>query len=421
MPRRYVVLASGGRDSTVLLHAMAELSPELSAPVVVLHFDHGLAATSVEWARGVGCSAEELGLAYFVERLELPPGGAAETRAREARYERLAAWMEAEDCCLSAHHGDDQAETFLLQALRGAGPAGLAGMPAHASFGRGWLARPLLEFTRDDLAAWARARGLSWIEDPANRDLEVPRNHLRHEVWPRITAHWPAAARTLARSARLAAQNAALVEEIAAEDLARLGAASADRLPIGALAELGPARRRALLRHWLAGRGFAPPTEAGLARLERGFIMRDPGARAVFSWPGAEGRRFRDMLHVFAPLPEAPAEPIPLSPGTCVELGALGRVGLVADRGGGLGPAAARDTLSLRFRGGGERLRPPGSVHRRTLKNLLQESSVLPWMRFRLPLLYVNGVLAAVGGVTIAAEFAGEGWTFAWEQAPPIQ
>ncbi|MGH8271521.1 MAG: tRNA lysidine(34) synthetase TilS, partial [Gammaproteobacteria bacterium] len=274
VPARYVVLASGGCDSTVLLHAMAELAGELAVPIVVLHFDHGLAAESAEWARKVERMAADLGFACFVERLELAPGGAAETRAREARYARLAEWMQPGDCCLAAQHGDDQAETFLLQALRGAGPAGLAGMPAFARFGSGWLARPLLDFSRAELAGWAEVRGLDWIEDPANDDLTVPRNRLRHEVWPRIVAHWPAAVRTLARSAQLAAQSAALAEEIAAEDLARLNAEQADRLPIEALLALSLPRRRALLRHWLAGRGFALPAETQLAELERGFIAR---------------------------------------------------------------------------------------------------------------------------------------------------
>ena len=264
VPTRYVVLASGGCDSTVLLHAMAELAADLPAPIVVLHFDHGLCAASSKWACKVKRMAADLGLTCFVEHLELAPGGAAETRAREVRYARLAAWMSPADCCLSAHHGDDQAETFLLQALRGSGPAGLAGMPALAQFGGGWLARPLLGFTRAELANWAEARELVWIEDPANRDLNVPRNRLRHDVWPRIVEHWPAAARTLARSAQLAAQGAALAAEIAAEDLARLDAGEADRLPIDALLAMSLPRRRALLRHWLGnGRGFALPTAAG--------------------------------------------------------------------------------------------------------------------------------------------------------------
>ncbi|MGH8160723.1 MAG: tRNA lysidine(34) synthetase TilS [Gammaproteobacteria bacterium] len=422
VPRRYVVLASGGGDSTVLLHAMAALRDEFPAPVVALHFDHGLAEDSPLWRAAVEAQAEALGIEFYLEKLNLDVrGGAIETRARAARYGRLREWMQADDCCLTAHHGDDQAETFLLQALRGAGPAGLAAMPALARFGRGWLGRPLLGFTRAELRVWVEARELDWIEDPANATFSVPRNRLRHRVWPEVVAAWPAAARTLGRSAALAAEAAALIEEVAAEDLARQGGEATDRLPVAALLALSEPRRRALLRHWLSRRGFEVPDAAKLRELEHEFILRDPGARAVLRFGQAEVRRFRGHLFVLRPLPQPTAGFVRIVPGDYLDLGRLGRVGVMTDAAGPLAEGVAERELALGFRAGGETLHPAGSAHHRALKKLLQEGDILPWMRFRLPLLYVDGVLAAVGGVTMAAEFAGRGWRFDWRDAPPIR
>ncbi|MGH8274924.1 MAG: tRNA lysidine(34) synthetase TilS [Gammaproteobacteria bacterium] len=421
-PRRYVVLASGGGDSTVLLHAMAEIAGRLPAPVVVLHFDHGLAENSGAWEKAVREQVAALGIECFTEALHLDAdGGAVETRARTARYARLRTWMSPEDCCLTAHHADDQAETFLLQALRGTGPAGLAAMPVLARFGPGWLGRPLLDFTRSELRAWAESRGLAWIEDPGNASLSAPRNRLRHRVWPEIAAAWPAVARTLGRSAALAAEAAALIEEVATEDLDRLGGKDTDHLPVVALVELSVPRRRALLRHWLRRRGFQVPEAAKLLEAEREFILRDPGARATLRVGEDEIRRFRGQLYALQPLPTPPTEAIALVPGEYVNLGRLGQAGLIADPAGPLASIAGTGELRLRFRIGGETIRPAGSAHHRALKKLLQERSILPWMRFRMPLLYVNGALAAVAGVTHAEEFAGKGWRFDWHGAPVIQ
>lgn len=419
--RRYVALVSGGRDSVALMHALASVRRQLPAPLVVLHFDHGIAADSGAWQAFTRAQAGALGLPFFSERLSVGRGGALETRARAARYRRLAEWMREGDCCISAHHADDQAETFLLQALRGCGPAGLAAMPATASFGPGWLVRPLLQWTRSELAAWAAERDLHWVQDPGNLDLAAPRNWLRARVWPPIAARWPAAAHTLSRSAQLAAEAASVLEEIAGEDLGRIAAPGADRLPVAALLTLRAARRRNLLRAWLRARGVPLPSATTLAAIEHDYVMHDPGAKARLGWPGGEVRRFRNMLHALVPLPEPPLAPVALVPGRFADLGDIGSAGLVRRPQGRLGPAVAGAALELRFRTGGERVRLPGADHRRALKKLLQEAGILPWMRGRLPLLFVDGELAAVPGVAVAERFAGTGWEFVWKRAPAVR
>ncbi len=417
-PTRYVALVSGGRDSTVLLHALAGTREALRAPVAVLHFDHGLAIEAREWRERVAAEAHRAGLPFFSESLGLTPGGAVETRARAARYTRLAQWMSPGDCCLSAHHANDQAETFLLQALRGTGPAGLAAMPGLVRFGAGWLGRPLLAWTREELADWASAHGLEWVEDPGNRDLSAPRNWLRHRIWPAIVEHWPAAAKTLARSAELAAQSDALATDIAKEDLARLDSAAGDRLPAAGLRALSRPRRCNVVRWWLRQRGVPLPSARKLAELEQRMVFADPGSRGLLVWPGAEARRYRGMIHVAPPWPVPPARALALRPGEWLDLGGLGRVGLFPHAGGPLRAQTAAAKLQVRFRAGGERIKPAGAQHHRTLKNLLQELEVLPWMRGRLPLLYAGDDLVAVADIVIAAAHQGAGWRLLWEGGP---
>jgi tRNA(Ile)-lysidine synthase len=294
-------------------------------------------------------------------------------------------------------------------------------MPGLRRFGSGWLGRPLLVWTRSQLASRARMQSIEWIEDPGNLDPAAPRNWLRQRVWPSLTDRWPAASITLARSASQAAEAAALAAEWAEEDLARHAGSSADRLPVAALLGLGHARRRNLLRHWIRKRELSVPTAAKLLELERELIERDPGARATLTWPGAEAHRFRGMLHILAPLPHPSSAAIVLTPGEWSDLGPLGRVALIADPRGQLGPIVMKGVLTLRFRVGGETLRPAGHAHHRPLKKLLQEFAVLPWMRPRVPLLYAGDQLIAVTGLSVAAEYAGQGWALLWENAPSLR
>lgn len=421
-PGRYVALVSGGCDSMVLMHSLAAIRSRLPAPVVVLHFDHGLSDQSAEWRRFVERRAQALNLPFFSEELGLGPGPGAETRAREARYARLREWMQRDDCCLSAHHADDQLETFLLHALRGSGTAGLAGIRPLMRFGSGWLGRPMLEWSRVELNAWAGRHKLEWIEDPANSDLSVPRNWLRTRIGPSLTTRWPHAPHTIARSARLAGEADAVLAEVAREDLARLELGHPACLSVKTLLGLSEPRRRNVLRYWLRQQQLPVPSARKLLELDRRFIEDDPGGLAELRWPGACVRRYHDCLFAHPPWPMPdPGKVLEMERGRPLDLGYLGQLQLVRDPAGPLSEKIMSAPLTVRFRRGGERLRPAGSTHHRTLKNLLQERAVLPWMRMRLPLLYAGDRLASVAGVVGATEeFSGPGWRFVWSKRPPI-
>jgi len=299
-------------------------------------------------------------------------------------------------------------------------------MPECTAWEGGYLARPLLKEHRADLEAWAREQGLTWIEDPSNADTRLDRNYLRHEVLPRLKARWPAAADTVSRAAAHCAEAEATLSTLAAEDWRRLGSGST--LPVPALDELGEARARQLVRHWLGLRGLPLPSAHKLTEIliqARAGEDRNP----CVDWPGAEVRRYGDQLYAQVPLPPVPRE-FQLRPGHFTELGdGLGALGLVPAAGEGIRAAlCGPQGLRVAFREGGESCRPAGRAHGRPLKKWLQEMHVLPWLRDRLPLIYsgagAEGELLAVAGLFACEPHAarpGEaGLRIEWRDHPPL-
>ncbi|HEY4528819.1 MAG TPA: tRNA lysidine(34) synthetase TilS, partial [Luteimonas sp.] len=202
-----VVALSGGLDSTVLLHRLAA-RPELRRRGLrAIHVHHGLHADADAWAGHCGQACAALGVPLRVLRVAVPrdSGFGPEGAARSARQAAFADALDADEVLALAHHLDDQAETFLLRALRASGPDGLAAMRPWRRFGPGWMWRPLLQQPRARIEAWARAHGLAWIEDPANADPAHARSLLRHRVMPLLRSHWPGADAAFARSAAFCA------------------------------------------------------------------------------------------------------------------------------------------------------------------------------------------------------------------------
>lgn len=414
--RRWWLAYSGGVDSHVLLHAVAALAgaggyPPLSA----LHVNHGLNPRAGAWAdhcRGV-CAA--LGVELRVVEVEVRRNGGLglEAAARQARYGAFERTLAPGELLLQAHHGDDQAETLLLRLLRGAGPAGLAGIPAQRILGRGELLRPLLGQSRAALLAYAEQHGLDWIHDDSNDDECHDRNYLRHRVLPLLEQRWPACRATLGRAALQAGEADVLLHDLAALDLA--AARRGEALDIPTCMTLSEPRRRNLLRHWLRALNLPLP---GREQLQQVLAQMTAAADAQIcvSWPGAQVLRFRDALYALPPLVEvADLEmpwplPRPLSPpalGTLRAAAVSGR-GLRADR-----------TYQVRNRRGGERCKPQGRAHSQSLKKLLQEADVPPWRRDRLPLIWCDGQLAAVADLWICEGYAAQsdqpGWAIEWD------
>jgi tRNA(Ile)-lysidine synthase len=402
---------SGGLDSTVLLHRLAHLEPRIRLRAVHIH--HGLQAAADEWALKCERFAQSLGIAFELLRVQvdaMDPAG-PEAAARTARYEALRGLMRQGDCLATAHHRGDQAETVLLRLLRGSGVHGLAAMRPLRQFAPGWLWRPLLDLPRERLYAYAQAQGLRWIEDPHNRDPRYSRSWLRGEVEPLLRSRFPQAEESLARTARLAGEAAELLDELGALDFAAAGEGEA--LGVEALRSLGAARRHNLLRWWLRQRGFEAPSADVLERVGREVLDAAADAEPLLGWAGCELRRYRDRLHAMSPLPPPPAEAgLAWIDEELVLPEGCGRLRL---------PQVPPRGLSVRFPQGGERFRPEGSEHSRSLKNLFQETGIPPWVRLRTPLVKEGVELVYVAGVGGSARWKELFGTQAprWLDAPP--
>ncbi len=402
---RFCVALSGGLDSTVLLHATSAVAAQDRIPLRAVHVDHGLQAESAGWAAACRAACGVLGISMDVLSLGLvpPKGESLEAAARESRYAALSRHLAPGEWLLTAHHQDDQLETVLIQLLRGAGVAGLAAMPSRARLGAGWHVRPLLDVEREELAAYARDQGLAWHQDPMNNALRFDRGWLRSRVLPAIRYRWPAAAATVTRSALHLAEAARLLAELAVADAA--AAVDEGRLSLEELGRLSRDRQVNLLRWWLRQAGLRAPPAARLGAAMPEFFAARGDAAPCLRWGEGEIRRYRGRLYALPRLPDPPAVgAADVSGGLDLGTG-LGRFELVAGQDGGIAASLAA-TAAIRFRRGGESLRPHPGRPRKRLKDLCQESGVVPWMRDRLPLVYVGERLAAVGDLWIDVEFA---------------
>lgn len=423
----FIVAYSGGRDSHALLHALCSLRDTHDVSLRAVHVDHGLQPASRAWSEHCVRICANLQVPIAVERIEVRPEGeeSIEAAARRLRYERLAVHLRPAEVLLTAHHQDDQAETVLLALLRGAGMHGLAAMPESAEFGVGRRARPLLGFSRSAIAAYVQAQGLSWMEDTSNRDERWSRNFLRAQVLPLLESRWPAAARVLARAAANSAKTATLLDEIAHADMALCRGNNDDAsLSLAALRHLSSARQRNLVRYWIRRNGFQAPSARHLDRILDQADRPSRSGHACVDWPDVQVHRYRDRLTIRPRRPESDRGLVlPWQPPQALEIPDIGwRLSAVAEPGAGLSQArVAHVALTLRLRQGGEICQLAGRAHHHKLKKLLQGAGVPPWERERLPLIYADGELAAVGDRWVCAPFAAQpnepGWRIVLESS----
>jgi tRNA(Ile)-lysidine synthase len=405
---RVCVGLSGGLDSMTLLHALWRLTRagELPIRLSAVHVHHGISPRAGDWADfcRAGCARLEVPLSVVRVDVPLHTGEGLEGAARRLRH-GVFADVDADWLAL-AHQRDDQAETVLLKLLRGGGVSGAAGMPAVRGQENGpALARPLLGLAREIIRCYARAHGLAWIEDESNGDTRFSRNFLRRDILPRLSARFPEAGASLARAADHFAEAATLLDELAAIDRDAVSAGSG-RIAVKAFQRLSPARARNLLRHALRRAGFRAPEARWLDEAMKQLAGAGASSEIRLATADGELRVYRGEIHVLSPLQLPPAEPLPWS-GQVALPWAGGRLRFTAGAGQGLraGALAAAQVL-ITSRRGGERLRPDARRPRRALRNLLQENAVPPWERQRLPLLWIGGRLAWVGGIGCDAAFA---------------
>jgi len=399
---------SGGMDSVVLLHALCGVMPRLGAAtrLEAVHVHHGLSPHAGAWADFCIQLCNGLAVPVEVVRVQVPrdTGEGLEAAARRLRHGVFAAC--GADWLALAHHRDDQAETMLLNLLRGAGVAGAAGMLDERPQARGpALVRPLLDVPRAAIEAYAEAHGLRWIDDESNADRHFRRNFLRHEIFPRLEVSFPGAGRSLARAARHFAAATTLLDDLAEIDRKAVVTVNG-RLALAAVNALPRERARNLLRHVWQRAGFQAPDTAWIDEALAQLATADTLSEVCVATAEGELHVYRGEVHVL-PLRRLPASgPLAWSGQACMPW-AGGRVRFLESTGQGLSRALlAGAGVSLAPRQGGERLQPDARRPRRTLRNLLQEGGVPPWERPRLPFLWVDGRLVWVGGIGVDVAFA---------------
>jgi len=410
MPRLCLGL-SGGLDSVVLLHALVAVGFKPK----VIHVHHGLSDNADQWAAFCERLCNEFGVPFVCVRVQVSSEGKGiEDAARRARYQAFAQHMSARDALLSAHHLDDQAETVLLRLMRGSGPKGLAAMSSRRGLGIGELWRPLLGVPRVELERYAQTHDLRWVEDESNRDEGFERNFLRQKVMPLLAERWPGFAERWQQSATLCGDLDALACDQANEDLISANW-RAERLgfsfDLSACADFKPARWRQLLRRACEQAKLEPPGLRHLEALDQQLSTAKGDALIVVSWGRCSLRPFQGRLYLLPAEPEVAGSQAleiwrnPRVWDPTLEL-KLGDGSLLARAGIGLGCLSIeKHTVSVGLRQGGERCQPAGRPHSQTLKKLLQEFGLEPWLRPVVPLLYIEGVLAAVGDLWVCEGF----------------
>jgi tRNA(Ile)-lysidine synthase len=415
------IALSGGLDSVVLLDSICRLhrvqkttsakqvSQEITAPrILAFHIHHGLQKAADEWLLFCEALAKKYKIGFDFRLLHIDTqlsSGNIEARARTARYEaltELCAYHGIEDLLL-AHHQSDQAETVLLQLMRGAGVAGLSSMPESRTLVTSTeqvsgitLWRPLLRLSREELEAYAREHKLKWIEDPSNQSSKFRRNAIRKGVLPKLESIQPGATANLARSAELLAQAQQLLDRLAQQDGKKIHKPKSKALsvqPLLALNASDPAAANNVLRYWLKAAGLTMPSQE---RLQAWWLdLQQARSDAKLEWLHDECsiRLWREQLQISAAAKPENGEWIFVSVPASSSKGGLPAAWITKSKKAGV--------VEFRERSGAERLQVTASGPRKTLKNLYQENAVPPWQR-QAPLLYMDGELIAVAGAGVS-------------------
>jgi tRNA(Ile)-lysidine synthase len=392
----YWVGFSGGADSTALLFALLELKPALNAAIKAVHINHGLHAGSDAWQSHCEQVCAELGLSLVSKSVDVQRNSSSglEAEARRMRYEIVEDLLEQGDLFLTAHHRDDQAETLLLNLVRGSGVDGLAGMPETRKLGKGLLARPLLEHSMRSLRHYLEERNLEWLEDPSNQDRSYDRNFVRHQLVPELERRWPGASGRLAKSAGLC-REASSTLAMWADEILEKPHFHERILELSGL-NLQGTRIRLILRRWLHLNGAPPIPTRVLRELCEQSSQASMGNRVCVEWQGWVIHLFQNRFW----LQEASEIT------ACPDIG-WDHPGPL-DLGSGIGSLEIHPSARLpmhgvrvRARKGGERILLTSSGKHKDVKDILREAGIPPWLRRSIPILQTTDNILAVGDMVI--------------------
>jgi tRNA(Ile)-lysidine synthase len=444
---KLAVALSGGVDSVVLLDLLVPLAVQMQFSLSAIHVNHGISPNADKWSSFCSrlCRSRDIPLKIVRLKINKAPGASLEAIAREERY-RIFKKLKA-DYVVLAQHLDDQAETLLLQLLRGAGVKGLGAMPVvknpasgveeripeAESFRSGvepQILRPMLEVARREIEEYAREHALQWITDESNDDISFDRNFLRQEIFPLLEKRFPSYRKTFLRASRHMAEASALLDELAEAD--RKKCIVEGKLHVEDLRQLSFPRARNLLRYTLAQRGAILPSAVKLDEILRQLLSLRPDAKLHVIFGNTEVRCFKGFVHVRKANTSRTDAPLV----TEWRLAWQGEKQLVVpELRGSLRFTHCKSAgislqkliahpVTIRLRQGGERLRPDCKRPRRSLKKLLQEASLPPWDRTTLPLIFSGEHLVCVPIVGVDCDFQAtlgeEGLMVEWQPNPDL-
>ena len=412
----FLVAYSGGVDSSVLLHMLHSAKSNYRFSLTALHIDHGIHPQSGSWLEHCSEFCHSLGIKFKSTQLSLSQQfeKISEGDARIARYAWLEAQTEMGDVLLTAHHQNDQAETFLLNLMRGSGARGLSAIQVSRNFGKGLLVRPMLNISRSQILEYAAEHELSYIEDPANSDLQHNRNYMRQVVIPSLEQRWPSAVELISHSAALLVNSRSLQASLAQMDADHCKSEGSGFLSIGYQLSLekfrllDEARQVNLIRYWTK---FHSLPEPGRKVIEN-FLDKVISSCSKFMEGGSDELGYRIYLYQnnlylarSRCYPNAD-QSISWNLRDALLLESLGlKLIPIHSIGEGLSFNRVMENLSIRFRTGGEKIRLPKRNHSTSLKKLYQEYSIPPWERKVLPLVYCGDELAAIASWMVSERF----------------
>lgn len=402
-PDSHVVLAlSGGLDSMVLLDLLAKARLLQPFALQAVYINHGISASAAQWGDFCARQCAERGVAFAQRNVVLTGRDNLELKARTARYQALAEFICSDKhLLLTAHHGDDQLESLILALKRGSGAAGLSGIAARSNFAGGTLCRPLLPFSRTELAAYATQQQLSWVDDDSNDDTRFERNFIRRHITPVLLQRWPQFNATARRSMQHLADLQQLADYYTVQAAERC--VSSNTLLLEELAKLIPLQQDLVIRHWLKSYALNPETQ-WLSTLKQQVIAARSDAIPVLVCGNYQLRRFSGKLYLLTDAQVAvPEQSVNWQGEPKLQLSCGSQLYFTAQPQPDALPLAAMSAeivfgrLSLRFK-------PAGSAVSKPLKQWFKLWQVPPWQRLQVPLLLVNGELVVVAGFSASAE-----------------
>jgi tRNA(Ile)-lysidine synthase len=408
---RVFIAYSGGIDSHVLLH-LCTSNRAVKDKLTAVYIDHGLQNDSKSWGEHCRKICTDLNVNFLCLPVSAAhkSGESPEEAARNARYQAFKSLLQSGDALLVAQHQDDQLETVLLQLFRGAGLKGLSGMPEVISFGKGHLIRPLLTQSKTDIRAYALHHGLNWIEDPSNQHSRFDRNFLRNDIIPQLILRWPGLAKTVARSAQHCADSQHLIDNLSLSWLEDCFNQSDKTLALSKLRTFSGDQQKLIIRAWFDRFQLKMPSVGVINQIVNSLISAKQDANPELRFQDRFIRRYRDRLYCLDALAYNPLhqEMLWLAKQDCLQVSQNTAYRILSANDGILLSRWQSAKVIVKFRSGGETIRLPYRHGRHSLKNLYQEVGLPPWERDVMPLIYLDGELAAVGDLWVHADFYDE-------------